>query len=272
MPAALYARPHVISCQDIPADTADRKPETTTRFTKTLSDGRRVTYFYAWKGSPRLPGRHGSQGFVLAYQTAIASRSAASGGQLELRYFRLRAILELQRPFRLRQRKTGRHITIPLGQPLKEFLSTAPHAADTILATTRASADGAPRPWTSDGLRASWAKVVARAGIKGVTFHDLRGTSVTRLALAGWSVPEIASITGHALKETNNILDSHYLSRDSGLAAQAIRKREAHGAGPSFPTAPRLTIAAPRTRTGPSTISRRCMVAEEGFEPPTQGL
>jgi len=79
--------------------------------------------------------------------------------------------------------------------------------------------------------------VVARAGINGVTFHDLRGTAVTRLALAGCTVPEIASITGHSLKEVNGILDSHYLSRDAGLAEQAIRKREAHEAGEIFPTA-----------------------------------
>ena len=35
-----------------------------------------------------------------------------------------------------------------------------------------------------------------KAGIVGLTFNDLRGTAVTRLALAGATEPEIAAITG----------------------------------------------------------------------------
>jgi integrase len=38
------------------------------------------------------------------------------------------------------------------------------------------------RPWTPDGFRASWGKACKRAKIEGVTFSDLRGTAVTRLA------------------------------------------------------------------------------------------
>ena|SRR6266446_3009827 len=40
------------------------------------------------------------------------------------------------------------------------------------------------KPWTSDGFRASWRKACAAADIIGVTFNDLHGTAVTRLALA----------------------------------------------------------------------------------------
>jgi integrase len=43
-----------------------------------------------------------------------------------------------------------------------------------------------------------------------VTFHDLRGTAVTRLALSGCTVPEIATITGHALGDVRSILDANY--------------------------------------------------------------
>jgi integrase len=59
-----------------------------------------------------------------------------------------------------------------------------------------------------------------------LTFHDLRGTAVTRLAKAGCTVPEIATITGHSLRDVGAILDSHYLSRDSALGESAIRKLE----------------------------------------------
>jgi hypothetical protein len=67
---------------------------------------------------------------------------------------------------------------------------------------------------------------VTKAGIVGVTFHDLRGTAVTRLAIVGCTAPEIASLTGHSLRDVNAILDAHYLHRDPALAESAIRKLE----------------------------------------------
>ena len=60
----------------------------------------------------------------------------------------------------------------------------------------------------------------------GVTFHDLRGTAVTRLAIAGCTEAEIATITGHSLRSVRAILDTHYLSRDPALGDSAIRKLE----------------------------------------------
>jgi integrase len=57
-------------------------------------------------------------------------------------------------------------------------------------------------------------------------FHDLRGTAVTRLAVAGCTEAEIATITGHATGSVRAILDTHYLSRDPALAESAIRKLE----------------------------------------------
>jgi len=80
--------------------------------------------------------------------------------------------------------------------------------------------------WTSDRFRTSWGRACARAKIGGVTFHDIRGSAVTRLALAGASVPEIASLTGHSVKDVEVILDAHYLGRDVRLAESAMRKRE----------------------------------------------
>ena len=63
-------------------------------------------------------------------------------------------------------------------------------------------------------------------GISGLTFHDLRMTTVTRLALAGATVPEIATITGLSMGSLRQILDKHYLSRDPALAEAEIAKLE----------------------------------------------
>lgn len=130
---------------------------------------------------------------------------------------------------RLRQRKTGARISIPAGAPLKALLDAAPKRAVTILTTEAGTS------WTESGFRASWRTACRRAGVSGVTFHDLRGTAVTRLALAACEVPEIATITGHSLRDVGAILDSHYLRRDDGLATSAIRKLERHEAGTKTP-------------------------------------
>ena len=130
---------------------------------------------------------------------------------------------------RLPQGKTDARLVVPVGAPLKAYLDEAPRPADTILATTRG------KPWTEDGFRTEFHKAKKAAGIEGLTFSDLRGTAVTRLAVAGCTVPEIAAITGHTLARVESILDAHYLSRDSALAAAAIRKREEHESGLPLP-------------------------------------
>ena len=52
------------------------------------------------------------------------------------------------------------------------------------------------------------------------------GTAVTRLALAACTEAEIATITGHGLRDVRSILDAHYLHRDPALAESAIHKLE----------------------------------------------
>lgn len=72
--------------------------------------------------------------------------------------------------------------------------------------------------WTADGFRSSPRKACAASGIAGVTFNDLRGTAVARLALAGFTEAEIARLTGHSVRDVRSILDSRYLNRDRRLA------------------------------------------------------
>ena len=96
---------------------------------------------------------------------------------------------------RLQQSKTGRRVTLPVGEPLRILLDRTVRRGPLILATTRG------KPWTSDGFRTSWSKACVKAGITGLTFHDLRGSAVVRLALADATVPQIATFTGHSLRD-----------------------------------------------------------------------
>jgi integrase len=120
---------------------------------------------------------------------------------------------------RLRQSKGGRRITMPAGAPLKALDDTG-RRSPVILTNSYG------RPWTSDGFRTSWSKACGRAGVSGLTFHDLRGSAVVRLALAEATVPQIATFTGHSLKDVEAILDAHYLGRDIQLAEAAVVKLE----------------------------------------------
>lgn len=132
---------------------------------------------------------------------------------------------------RLIQSKTQRRVVIPVASTLRAVLDEEAkrRTAATILTTSRGTS------WTSHGFSASWRKTLAKAKISGLTFHDLRGTAVTRLAIAGCEVPEIATITSHSLKYVGAILDAHYLSRNTQLAESAIMKLERHDKKTNFP-------------------------------------
>lgn len=120
----------------------------------------------------------------------------------------------------LKQSKTGMRVSIPVGAPLKAALAATARKSPLVLINSKG------RAWTSNGFGRSWRKAQADAGIVGVTFNDLRGTAVTRLAMAEATVPEIATITGHSLSEVKSILDSNYLHRDPAMAESAITKLE----------------------------------------------
>jgi integrase len=128
---------------------------------------------------------------------------------------------------KVRQGKGDARVALPVSKVLKAALDEAAKQKKGTVILTNLSG----RPWTQDGFRTSWGKTVAKAGITGLTFHDIRGTAVTRLAIAGATVPEIASVTGHSLSDVRSILDSHYLHRDPELAKSAIAKLEEKRSG-----------------------------------------
>jgi integrase len=121
---------------------------------------------------------------------------------------------------RLRQSKTDVHVTVPVGKPLKAILDTTSRLSPFIISSED------DRPYTSDGFRASWRKTCDRAGVKGLTFHDLRGTAISRLASAGATEMEIAAITGHAVGDVRSIMDKCYFNRDPAMAVRAMQKLE----------------------------------------------
>lgn len=69
----------------------------------------------------------------------------------------------------------------------------------------------------------------------GLTLHDPRGGAVTRLVIAGCSESEIATITGHSLRDVGAILDAHYLGPASRSAGSGMLKRKAQEAGQKIP-------------------------------------
>ncbi|MEE9588676.1 MAG: tyrosine-type recombinase/integrase [Hyphomicrobiaceae bacterium] len=91
--------------------------------------------------------------------------------------------------------------------------------ATTILTNSRGV------PWKSTTFKSAWNRASKAAGIKGLTFHDLRGTAITRLSEAGCTNIEIAAITGHGLQHIGQILDK-YPARAQTLARSAIHKLE----------------------------------------------
>jgi integrase len=121
---------------------------------------------------------------------------------------------------RFKQAKTGVRVVVPVGAPLKAILDATSRRAPQVVTNE----DG--RPFTSSGFRASFRATQVRAGVKGLTFHDLRGTAVTRLAVAGATEMEIAAITGHAVSDVRSILDQNYFGRVAELGKSAISELE----------------------------------------------
>jgi integrase len=119
---------------------------------------------------------------------------------------------------RLRQRKTGAYVPIPVADGLRAALDAAQRRSPIILTNS----DG--KPWSESGFQSAWGKATVRAGIRGLTFHDLRGTAVVTLARAGCNEVEIYSITGHKPGDVREILTAHYLPRDAEVASNAIAK------------------------------------------------
>lgn len=118
----------------------------------------------------------------------------------------------------LRQAKTAARVAIPISPELRTCLDRIPRGDSTLVLTR---SDGLPWDSKGNGFRSSWREVCQKAGISGVTFHDLRGTFVTRRLAEGWTTQEVAMCTGHSLRDLSS-LDTY---ADRGAVAEATAAR-----------------------------------------------
>lgn len=112
----------------------------------------------------------------------------------------------------IKQGKTGARVRVMAAPDIMPVLRKAKDANQ-----TRVLVNSFGQNWTSSGFRASWRKEMARLGIKGVTFHDLRGTAIT-FAYAHLDrsheekIKLISEISGHSADDAESIIRKHYLA------------------------------------------------------------
>jgi integrase len=118
-----------------------------------------------------------------------------------------------------RRRPSGRPVKVPVSDRLQMAIETLPRVSTLMLT------NGHGRPWHGNSFRKAWGAATAKAGVVGLTFHDLRGTAVTRFSEAEFTPQEIASYTGWSLRDVQTILDL-YLARTDTLRSMALEKWE----------------------------------------------
>jgi integrase len=85
----------------------------------------------------------------------------------------------------------------------RQLLEALPRRAETVLTNAHG------KPWTPMGLEASFCKARNAAGLQGLHLHDLRGSFVTRLVLAGLTDEEVAKIAGWSTKNVAAIREKY---------------------------------------------------------------
>lgn len=112
----------------------------------------------------------------------------------------------------IRQHKTGARVRVVAAPDILPVLKNAKEEG-----RQRVLVNSFGQNWTSSGFKSSWRKEMIRLGIKGVTFHDLRGTAISyAYAHLDRSHDEkiklIAEISGHSKDEAEGIIRRHYLA------------------------------------------------------------
>jgi len=118
-----------------------------------------------------------------------------------------------------RKKPKGRLAKIPISSLLRGVIEKLPRVSPVMLT------NGRGRPWHGNSFRKAWGAATTKSGVVGLTFHDLRGTAVTRLSEDGCSPQEIATYTGWSLRDVQTMLD-RYLARTDKLRSSALEKLE----------------------------------------------
>lgn len=105
----------------------------------------------------------------------------------------------------LHDTKNGRPRAVPLTSRAIRTLESLPRPSAKVL------------PTTDCALRQSWERLVARAGIKDLRFHDLRHEAVSRMFEVGLNVAEVSLVSGHR--------DPRMLFRYTHLKAENVVER-----------------------------------------------
>lgn len=86
-----------------------------------------------------------------------------------------------------------------------------------VVAALEGTRKGLVFPISANAVRLAWERARARAGIKGLRFHDLRHEAVSRFFELGLSVPEVSLISGHK--------DPRMLARYTHLKAETVAEK-----------------------------------------------
>jgi len=102
------------------------------------------------------------------------------------------------------QSKTGKARTIPL----------TPLAQRTLEEQAQRCHGDTVFKLSVEGFASAWRRAVIEAGIKDLTFHDLRHEAISRLFEKGLSAAQVASISGHH--------DTRMLARYTHIEVKAL--------------------------------------------------
>jgi integrase len=122
---------------------------------------------------------------------------------------------------RLRQQKTGTLLDVPVHPVLREHLHGLGRPSTSLTIVTYRG-----RPVKYLRFNERFRRIAERAQIDAQA-RDLRRTAMVRMAEAGATVPQIASVSGHSIEATQRILET-YLPRNRDLAEIAITRLAEH--------------------------------------------
>lgn len=112
--------------------------------------------------------------------------------------------------------KRKKQAVIPITPALRETLDMIPRRSPVILTNSHS------KPWTANGLRASFGKLKAKTQIEDLRWNDFRGTAVTRWAKTSLTLRDIARIIGWSESKVEAIM-VRYVSADA-LALDMLKR------------------------------------------------